>query len=143
EWGIADAEPVDPASHVTGDATILPSAAAPESTTIGDAELRTQDLDGEPQRLSHDFEPTQEQVTITHSESQAIVEPKSAACGSLARTSENARLRAFTIEDVEVGGGDEVTGVEVGVEQHIGRAVSGDVTVYRLEGEELHYENVT
>src|SRR5690606_2680984 len=96
EWEVFAAEAIEASSTVTGEATVLPGAAGAEGDTIGDGAMSTQRVGGdEPQRFTHNFAPAQEQVTITHSASQDIVELNSASCGSLFGTSDNSYLRSF------------------------------------------------
>jgi len=88
-------------------------------------------------------EVAQDEVTITHSASQEIVQGNSVACSpdNGFTTTENGYLRAFVLSDFGLNSGFTVSSVSFGVESS-DPAQPLTVNLYTLEGE-LRYANMT
>jgi hypothetical protein len=86
----------------------------------------------------------QDLVTITHSNSQAILAGNSVACSSDngITTTSNQYLRTFTLEDFGIFGDFDITEVEFGIENLSGAAQTLTVNLYTLEGDFI-YANLT
>jgi hypothetical protein len=86
---------------------------------------------------------SQEELTITHSATQAIAAGNSVACSpdSGLTTTENGYLRTFTLADFGIGGDFNVTSVSFGIEA-IDPAQTLTVNLYTLEGDFI-YANLT
>ncbi|WP_406077921.1 carboxypeptidase regulatory-like domain-containing protein [Micromonospora sp. NBC_00858] len=81
-----------------------------------------------------------DEITITHSASQAIMTGNSASCNNGATTRNNSYLRTFTLDDFGLNGLD-VSSVSFGVEVNQGSQPL-TVNLYTLEGD-LRYANMT
>ncbi|MPZ26364.1 MAG: S8 family serine peptidase, partial [Micromonosporaceae bacterium] len=118
-----------------GGSTPVAAGPAPGEPT-GDASLSPQQtlLRGvfgppAPQTATPEAQPTQGEITLTHSQSQAIVAGNSAACSTDdgATTTDNGYLRHFTLADFGVTSAFEVTEVSFGVQ--LLRPAAQDLTV--------------
>ncbi|MFF4877526.1 carboxypeptidase regulatory-like domain-containing protein [Micromonospora sp. NPDC000668] len=81
-----------------------------------------------------------DEISITHSASQAIMTGNSASCNNGATTRNNSYLRTFTLDDFGLNGLD-VSSVSFGVEVNQGSQPL-TVNLYTLEGD-LRYANMT
>jgi subtilisin family serine protease len=83
-----------------------------------------------------------DEVTITHSVSQEIIQGNSVSCNSGLGNAENGYLRTFTLEDFDITSDFNVTSVSFGVES---ATVTQPMTVklYTLEGSAVVYDNMT
>ncbi|HWM22558.1 MAG TPA: hypothetical protein VNO51_22895, partial [Ilumatobacteraceae bacterium] len=130
-----------------GDApeTVAPDdLAREESVAAGGPNLATNPAAERGTRATPEAPPkTQEEVTITHSTSQAILAGNSVACSpdDGVTTTENGYLRTFTLADFGIGGDFAVTSVSFGIED-IDPAQTLTVNLYTLAGAFV-YDNLT
>ena len=83
-----------------------------------------------------------DEVTITHSVSQEIIQGNSVSCNSGLGNAENGFLRTFTLEDFDITSDFNVTSVSFGVESAtVAQPLS--VKLYTLEGNDVVYANMT
>ncbi|WP_289781760.1 S8 family serine peptidase [Ornithinimicrobium faecis] len=83
-------------------------------------------------------------VTMTHSESQAVLANNTVACSAEdGLTGDNGFLRTFTLTDFAIADEFAVTDVSFGVEAVNGAPANVTVRLYTLDGETLTYDNLT
>ena len=83
-----------------------------------------------------------DEVTITHSVSQEIIQGNSVSCNSGAGNAENGFLRTFKLEDFDITSDFNVKSVSFGVESAtVAQPLS--VKLYTLEGDDVVYANMT
>ncbi|SCE65902.1 Serine protease, subtilisin family [Micromonospora coriariae] len=124
---------------VKGKATVPASAAPKGKLSAAGSSMSRSNVKG--QTMTPQAAPVPaDEMTITHSASQAIMTGNSASCNNGLTTRNNSYLRTFTLADFGLNGLD-VSSVSFGVETNQGSQPL-TVNLYTLEGE-LRYANMT
>ncbi|MCW3813469.1 carboxypeptidase regulatory-like domain-containing protein [Micromonospora sp. DR5-3] len=124
---------------VKGKATVPASVAPKGKLSAGGSSMSPSNVKGETVTPQAAQTPADE-ITITHSASQAITAGNSASCNNGATTRNNSYLRTFTLADFGLNGLD-VSSVSFGVETNRGNQPL-TVNLYTLNGD-LRYANMT
>ncbi|MFW6348571.1 MAG: T9SS type A sorting domain-containing protein, partial [Cyclonatronaceae bacterium] len=81
------------------------------------------------------------EIVLTHSDSQDVAEATGVRCGSTGSTADNSFMRTYTLEDFDITEDFTATAVQFGVESVIG-GIDAEVNLYTLEGDFV-LENLT